>query len=293
MSNLTNLKTIKRFAKKVPKKKIIKKAGTFMVKQLVGGNYLDLAGVLYKGTKDKAISYAGNYAYEKFMRSNYTREKINSIPLIVLTLVIRIVFNFLIVRSLKSEIWWIDFIVSITITVITTLLSPFIYVSIEVHKDIFKKYTEIFIENFLGPNGYEYLEMVKNVIMFIIAVSMIIVLQFVEISSRYIQYLIIHAMITGGISDLFQRWIDRVMKRRVWIGMTYIHSVKPKKFKIVTIPYKTIQYCHTKNREIIGAIPERATIVKKDKIKDYIIVSGPDVNNTIKYFDMIEDYNSI
>ena len=159
-------------------------------------------------------------------------------------------------------------------------------------------YTNIFINNFLGPNGYEYLETVKNVILFIIALILLIVLQFVEVTSRYIQKLIIHALITGAISDLFQRWIDSCSgKRRLYIGMTYIKHVKPHKLthkNNVSIPYKSIQYCDTKNRLIMGAKLNRALLVPRHRLKNYIVVEmDPKFEGKTKginLINIIDDY---
>ena len=286
------LKSIKKLTDNIPKKKIIKKVGVFVIKKLVGGTYLDIASLLFKNTKDKAVSYAGTYAYEKFVRSQYAKEHINSIPMIITSLIVRMVINFLIISKLKTGLSWLDFIISISITVIVTILSPFFFTSIEVHKEGFIYYTNIFINNFLGYE-YEYMETFKNVILVIISIILIIVLQFVEITSRYIQKIIIHSIITGSIAYLFQLWIDNLRRvTRLYYGITYI-PVKSYKLNYIELQYKCIQVCNTKNMKIIGPKSQRALLVSHNKIKKYLLIemdSEYKSKQKIQLIDIIVNY---
>lgn len=292
---MSNFKKVKKLANKIPKKKLIKKAGTFVAKKLIGGPYIDVASVVVKSAKNKALSYAGKYAYEKFVRSKYAKEHVNAVPIVVISLIVRTILNILILSKLVTNIVWLDSIISIIVTVIITLLSPLFYISIEAHSKGFMHYTNIFINNFLGPNGYEYLEMVKNVIVFVVAMILLILLQFIDVTSRYIQKIIIHLMITGAISDLIQRWIDTLgRKRRLYYGMTYFKPAKSYKLTDVPTPYRSIQYCDTNNRIIMGSKPQRALVVPKSKLKDYIIIElDPNEKigrKEIRLINIINDY---
>ena len=293
---MSNFKTIKKLANKIPKKKLIKKAGTFVAKKLIGGPYIDVASVVVKSAKNKALSYAGKYAYEKFVRSKYAKDHVNAVPIAVISVIVRMVLNILILSKLVTNIVWLDFLISVTITVTITLLSPLFYISIEAHSKGFMHYTNIFINNFLGPNGFEYLEMVKNVIIFVVAIILLIILQFIEVTSSYIQKIIIHLMITGIISDLIQRWLDTLgRKERLYYGMTYYKPARLYKLthkNYISTPYRMIQYCDTNNRIIMGPDPQRALVVSKNKLKNYIVIELDNKisNKEIRLINIINDY---
>ena len=259
------LKKIKKYAgnayEKVPKKKIINKAAVYGAKQVIGGPYLDLFSLLYKKTKKKALTYAGAYAYESFFRSKFAREKINGVPMSIIALVIRSIFNFLIFSRLRTGIYWLDFIMSMIVTVIVTLLAPVFYTSIKAHEDGFMRYTNIFVDNFLGPNGWDYVENFKNKMLFALGLVMVIILQFVTVDSRYLQELIIHTLITGFISDQVQQWIDSLAQIRIcYIGMEMVNP-QPQYIVPAVFPLRYVKKCHTKNRVLRELKPLRATVV--------------------------------
>lgn len=204
---------IEKTYKKVPKKKVAAQIATYGIKQLIGGPYFDIANLFWSKSKGKVIKYAGSYAYESFLRSKYAREQINTIPIALVSLTVRSILNFLILSKLKTRIYWLDFLISIIVTIAITLLSPMFYISIKCHEQIFISYTNDFVDNFLGPNGWEYINNFKNKIVFSSCSCMILVLQFVEVSSRLLQEIIIHTLITGYISDSIQNYINATPRK--------------------------------------------------------------------------------
>ena len=309
MSNLKKVTKIARKAyKKVPKKKLVNKAATYGVKQVIGGPYLDIIGILYKKTKKKAVSYAGSYAYDSFLRSKFARDKINSLPISLVALTVRIIANFLIFSRMITGIRLLDFGLSMIVTIVITLLAPFFYTSIKAHEETFLLHTNRFIDRFMGPGGWEYVEDAKNRLLFFVGVVLLIILQFIKIDSRYLQEMILHALITGFISDKIQRWIDEVSTvRRLYYGMTNTqvdaYVLTPKNY--VNTRYKRVNVCHTDNRVIIGGHkPQRAVVVSIDLLKEYTTVDRDpkliiDEENEEKQkkqeltcVDIVDDYNS-
>lgn len=286
---MKKLKTVKKLAKdmipevnykKIPKQKIFKKATLFGVSKIIGGPYLEVLGFLFNRTKKTVLSYAGSYAYESFFRSTFAKQKINIIPITILSLIIRSIFNFLLLYRLRFDIWYLDFIISVIVTIIITLTSPLFYKSIAVHDEVFMKYTNVFIDNFLGENGLEYLENIKNKLLFSSGIASVIVLNFMTI--RSLQEIIIHSLITGFITDKLQKWLDRNKMVRLYYGMGPTDPVNcmvlgPHNF--MNVAYKLINYCHTDNRIILGSKPKRAAIIKVSDIK---FNSDKGNNNIIK-----------
>lgn len=290
--------------KKVPKKKLINKAATYGLKKVIGGPYLDIFNLFYKKTKKKALSYAGSYAYDSFFRSKFAREKINTIPMSIIALIIRSASNFLVFSKLRTGIHWLDFIISMIITILVTILSPLFYTSISAHEEGFMTYTNNFVDNFLGPNGWEYVENIKNRLVLTLGITLIIILQFVNVSSRSLQELIVHTLITGYISEQILEWIDSLLVNRrnnltetmitkseielavvpdkmnieedvehqitvLYIGMEYINHETQYIIPAV-LPIRKAKRCHTKNRVFRGRfVPLKAKIIPRDKIRDY------------------------
>ena len=286
--------------KKVPKKTLVKKAATLGLKQVLGGPFLDIFGFLYKKSKKKVISYAGSYAYESFFRSEFARTKINAIPISIVSLIIRSILNFLIFSRLQTGIWWLDFPISAMVTIIITLFSPFFYKSIAVHESFFMHYTNIFIDRFLGPGGWEYVDNLKNGLLVLLGVVAIIILEFVKVESRELQQIIIHTLITGLITDQIQKYIERVNKpRRLYYGMTRIdhednvHVLGPHNMT-QSIPRRA-NVCHTDNRFIINAKPLRAILIPHDHIRNVKINKSdqPDKRMSPKLLSLFEDYEIV
>lgn len=251
----------KKIYKKVPKKKIVKKAAAYGLEQAVGGPYLSLLSFVFKKSKNKVMSYAGDYAYDSFFRSSFARQKINTVPIAIFSLIVRIILNFLLFSRLKIGIVWLDFIISMIITILITVMAPLFYTSVSVHEEGFMRYTDIFVDNFLGPNGWEYVEDVKNKVVGIISIFLLMILQIVDVNSRMLQLMIIHTVITGFVAGKIQIYMENMnSKTRLYYGMEMINP-KINYIKQVLYPMKKAKRCHTKNRVIRPVKLSRAKLV--------------------------------
>jgi hypothetical protein len=269
MSNFKKAKKIaKKAYKKVPKKKLINKAASFGVKQIIGGPYIDIAQIFMKKSKKKILSYAGSYAYDSFLRSKYARNTINVLPMSIVAVIFRIVVSFLILSRITIGIWWLDSIISVAVTVIMTLLSPFFYKSVKAHEDIFLVYTNDFMDNFMGPDGWVYVENVQNRIFLIVGMGLMILFKLVDINSDHLFWMVFHGMITGFISGQIQQRLDEISDpQQVYYGMEWIGPYKLGPENYFTTPSKHAHTCHTDNREIIGDKPQRAVKISKENLK--------------------------
>ena len=221
------IKGIKKLAqktyKKFPKKnKIIGKASSIAAEQIIGGPYINVLKGTYKSVKKKAISHGGYYAYKKFLRSEFTKNHLNSVPIAILSLIMRTLVGALIISHTKVGLWWIDFTISIALTIIITLLSPFFFISIKAHESFFMDYTNLFIENLISSERGSYLENMKNVVLIGLCLLTIIILQFVEVNSGYLQIILIHTLTTGIVVDILERRM--YSKIRIYYGMTRINN---------------------------------------------------------------------
>lgn len=289
-------KYAKKAYKKVPKKKLFKKATSYSLKQLVGGPYLTALDFVYNKSKKKVISYAGSYAYDSLLRSKFAREKINTIPMTLVTIIVRSILNVLLFSKFVTGYKILDFTISVIITIIITLLSPFLYKSVEVHKDGFMSYTNSFMDRFMGQDGWEYIETVKNRSLLTIGLTIIMLLQFIEVNSRYLQEIIVHTLITGFISDQIQKYIET--PKVFWFDTGYIgmQYIDPPIINIlgphnkIEYKYKPIHMCHTKNIQIMGMKPLKAKIIPRNNLRYHNITEEKFPTIRIKKYEIIPDY---
>jgi len=253
---MENVKKVKKYTtnaiKKVPKKELINKAATYGLSQAIP--YYSVWSFLAKKGKKKIIKYAGNYIYENALRSKYTIEKLNTIPLSLIAMLLRGILNFLLFSKLITGIHWLDFVISMLVTIFVTILSPFFYTAVKSCEPQITKYTNIFIDNFLGPNGWEYVDSLKNIILLSSGVLLIIILQIVEVNSRYLQELIVHTLITGYVSDKILNHLNELSNKRIfYIGMFY--TDEPQYIVPVFVRAKEVKVCNTKNRVFVELKP--------------------------------------
>jgi hypothetical protein len=289
MDSKIEIKKVGKIAKKIysqiPKKKIVAKATTYgigqIIGQTIGGPYVSLLSMLYNKSKKHIISYTGSYAYESLLKSNFAREKINSLPMLIVSIIFRSFLNFLLFSRLVTGYKLFDYIFSIILTVFITIMSPFIYKSITVHENIFMQYTNKFVDKFM-IEGWDYIELIKNRTALIGGLSIVLLLQFVEVNSRYLQEIIIHGLITGFISDKIQKKIDNIhVPKRLYYGMTRIDPVLPNILGSQNyILYQTPIYCKevkpikAKINPIIDRNNKNITKNKIPVVKKYRSTSG-------------------
>lgn len=250
------MKKLKKYStklyKKIPKKKVAVKAVSMGADFIGVTPYVKVAKYIVKRNKKKALSYAGSYAYDKVLRSLYIRDKINTLPMLVLTMIIRNIFAALLISNLQTGIYYLNFAISIILTSLITLLSPFFYKSIKAHEELFLQLTNNFMDRFMKPDGWEFIELSKNIVMGILGALFFILLFFMEITSSYIQEMIIHTMISNIISENMQKYLDKHFNPVKCIKYIQIDKLKAN---------TDIEICHVKMGK-----PKRAIEMSKRNI---------------------------
>lgn len=179
----------------------------------------------YDKLYNKAQKTLTNKALKKFVKSDYLRDTTSILPLTLLTIFIRGIFNFLITSRLKTNYFIFDFPFSVFITVSLTLLSPFLYEHIakSYDKEI-KDFSKNVIDSYY-TQGWIFIEVWKSRILGSIGVAIISILFFVEVNSFMIQEFIFHTMVSSILVD-------------------YLTSelVEKEKVKIIEIPKKVESY---------------------------------------------------
>ena len=127
----------------------------------------------------------------------------------------------------------------------------------------------------------------------------IIILQFVKISSRAVQEFIVHALITGFVSDQIQKWIYTVPKiGQLHYGMTNVMSKNDEhhltRANYYDPTFRKAHVCDTKNLIVIGGPNEqRANIIPHNKLKEHFDKQGTNVisgNMNYPYVNIIDEY---
>lgn len=150
---------------------------------------------------NKSVNYFTNVFLEKIVKSNYLKNTSTVIPLTLLTIVIKAVFNFLITYRLTTNNYYIDFLISLINTIVMTLFSPYIYKFLYIN---FQKDLEIYSKMFIDltwDEGWIFLIKWKNRFLGFLGIFAIFILFFIEINSRMIQEFILHTIITSLIVD--------------------------------------------------------------------------------------------
>ncbi len=150
----------------------------------------------------------------------------------------------------------------------------------------------------MGPGGWDYVENAKNILLCSVGFIVILLLNFVTITSKDLQEILTHTLITGFISDQIQKYIDRVNKpKRLYYGMgpvdpPNVHSLGPHS-SMSGVPRRPSR-CHTDNRVIMNLKPTRAAVIPHHKIKDYMIIEMdlplPNTKPT-RLLSIIDDYD--
>ena len=155
----------------------------------------------YDKLYNKAQKTLTNKALKKFVKSDYLRDTTSILPLTLLTLFARGIFNFLITSRIKTNYIFLDFPLSVSVTVLLTLFSPILYNHISKTYD---KEIKVFSKNVIDSyytQGWIFIEIWKSRILGSIGMFTILILFFVEINSFIIQEFIFHTMISSIIVD--------------------------------------------------------------------------------------------
>lgn len=171
-----------------------------------------------------ALKKVGKYAWGRFATANVTRNYANMIPLMIVSMIIRMFVNWILFYRLRSGRWFLDFCIAIVISVFTSVISPFFYAIAETKKKELLKITNNTLDHLFGIQptssgqiGWAYLLDMRNKIFLCICCFLLIVLQFVEITSYDIQEFIIHLLISSWIVDKFQQWQEYIMRPKWFV----------------------------------------------------------------------------
>lgn len=169
---------------------------------------------LYDKTTSKLTSSLTNLALDKFVKSEYLRDTTSILPLMLLTITIRSIFNFLIVSRVYTEIYLIDFCVSIVVTIILAFLSPHIYNHISKMYDAeIKNFSKLVIDSY-WIEGWAFIERWKTIILGTSGILIILLLFIIEVNSRMIQEFIFHTLISSAIIDYLTKLKDRLQNNK-------------------------------------------------------------------------------
>lgn len=146
---------------------------------------------------DEGRNVAVNYAFEKFTESYYARSYVNTIPMLLSSIFLRLVFNFLITDRLITKNVYANFVIGVIVSTGCTLASPIFYSAVEVQAPKFMRITNVAMNNLMSTGGYDYYLMWKNRISLIIALLFIVVLLMVEVTSAYLIEMIVITIISG------------------------------------------------------------------------------------------------
>tara|TARA_R110002153_G_scaffold272745_1_gene441937 strand:- start:930 stop:1619 length:690 start_codon:yes stop_codon:yes gene_type:complete len=151
------------------------------------------------------IDPAKKYALKKFVKSDYLKDTTTILPLTILTIFTRGIFNFLITSRLKTDLYFIDLPISVGITVFLTLSSPFLYNLFEKSFKTESDDLSTYVINSFYKDGWVFLEYWKTRILGTSGIVIILTLFFVEINSRMIQEFIFHTLISSSLVDYINR----------------------------------------------------------------------------------------
>ena len=150
---------------------------------------------------DKLMKKAKKYAIKKFVKSDYLKETTSILPLTLMTIVTRSIFNFLITSRMKTEVYLIDFTFSLFVTVFFSLYSPYLYNLFNKNfKEDVDDFSKFVIDSFWNE-GWIFFEYWKVRILGTLGLFIIFILFFIEINSKMIQEFIIHTMVSSAIVD--------------------------------------------------------------------------------------------
>jgi len=159
--------------------------------------------------KAQVIETGVSYAAEKIVKSDFAKENLNTIPIMVTAIVLRFIMGVLIFNKFQYGNPLVDMIISVIITVGCQMISPTFYAIAETQAPIYMRATNEFLNNVLDSDGgtklnYNYLIKWKNKIMLFIAFLSIIFLMMVEINSRYLIECIISSVISGIVCNYIE-----------------------------------------------------------------------------------------
>lgn len=200
---------------------------------------------IYKKYSKKFINKIKNYTLDRLIMSDYARHNVNIIPMTLIAVVIRSIFNFLIIYKFTTNNRIINFIIGVISNVILSLLTPIFYGVIKYQEENVLIFTDIIIHNLWGTDGWTFFYTWKNRILSLIGIISIFLLYFIEINSFIIQEFIFNLLLSGFIVDILNNKIEDLTRNKTStndkidsIDVTRIDlNVKPLQAKYIDLSY--------------------------------------------------------
>ena len=165
----------------------------------------------YNKLTSKAIDKVTNVALDKFIKSEYLRDMTSIIPLTLLSITTRGIFNFLIVSRVQTSNYIINFLISLIVTITLSFSSPYIYNHLSRTYDAEIKYFSKLVIDSYWDEGWTFIERWKSIICGTSGGTIIILLFFIEVNSYMIQEFIFHTIISSVIIDYLTKLKMRVV----------------------------------------------------------------------------------
>lgn len=165
-----------------------------------------------------------NIAIERFIKSDYLTETVTILPLTLITILVRAIFNFLITSRIYTSYFILNFIMNLIVTVSLSLCSPIIYIGFHrTYEEELKEFSKIVLDS-VWLEGWIFIDQWKNRIFGSLGIMTVIVLFFIEVNSRMIQEAIIHTIISSMIIDYLTNRSVSDTKVKIYSSPTKISS---------------------------------------------------------------------
>ena len=149
------------------------------------------------------------YFTKRLVRSDYIKDTTTFLHLSLLSFVTRTIFNFFITYRLQTNIYIVDIVFSICVTIFFSLSAPFFYTMMNrMLKDDADDFSKLVIEKF-WKEGWVFFDYWKVRILTAFSIFCIIILCFVEVNSYMIQEFMGHTLVSSAIVDYINKYRDR------------------------------------------------------------------------------------
>ena len=149
------------------------------------------------------------YFTKRLVRSDYIKDTTTFLHLSLLSFFTRTIFNFFITYRLQTNIYVVDIIFSICVTIFFSLSAPFFYTMMNrMLKDDADDFSKVVIEKF-WKEGWVFFDYWKVRILTSFSIFCILILCFVEVNSYMIQEFMGHTLVSGAIVDYINKYRDR------------------------------------------------------------------------------------
>jgi len=157
--------------------------------------------------KEKAIRQVGAVAFERFGRSRYARQTFNTIPTSIVANVLKATVNFLLLYRMQTGRSWVDFCISMFVSMITAAISPIFYVLVKEREADLMRFSNHFTDQ-LMVHGVDYLRFWQTRIVGAVGACSLVFLALVEVDSKYLMHSIFEYLVSFVVVDQINQWRD-------------------------------------------------------------------------------------